>query len=76
MNLSKDIQIGKLLAAGKLISQQSGFQKALILKTIAQALESSKDDLIALLVQEAKKPMKYARIEVKRCIDTFSIRDR
>ncbi|MBT4774984.1 MAG: aldehyde dehydrogenase family protein [Crocinitomicaceae bacterium] len=73
MNLSKDIQIGKLLEAGKLISQQSGFQKALILKTIAQALESSKDDLIALLVQEAKKPVKYARIEVKRCIDTFNI---
>ena len=42
-----------------------------ILKTVAQKLEASKEELGLLLAQECGKPLKYAIAEIERAVETF-----
>jgi len=44
-----------------------------ILMQIAMAMESSRDEFAALLSRESAKPMRYARGEIDRAIQTFTV---
>ncbi len=53
----------------KLTSQQ----RAAILREIAEAIHDRRDEFARTICQEAAKPIKTARVEVERAINTFEI---
>ncbi len=53
--------------------QLSGHEKSIILKTIAEKIQNRNSELSELISLESGKPIKYAKAEVQRAIQTFLI---
>lgn len=49
------------------------FKRAEILLSVAEQLKANSDEFAKTIVEECGKPLFYAKGEVKRCIDTFTI---
>lgn len=47
-------------------------QRAAILDRAAAAIRDRRDELAAILCEEAGKPISQARVEAERCVDTFT----
>src|SRR5579862_86839 len=53
--------------------RMSSYERAKILREIAQAITARREEFARTICQEAAKPIKTARIEVDRAINTFRI---
>ncbi len=60
------------VSASPLMAALDPADRATILDTVAGQLLRRKEEIAAILVEEAGKPLSLARIEVERCADTFS----
>lgn len=63
--------IGSAFQARDAMRRLPGFRRAEILETVAERIEERSDDLVDVLVREAGKPLRFARGEVERALDTF-----
>ena len=68
-----DQAIQKALAVENELQDLSSHQKYSILMQIANALEADKEAFARLLCLESAKPMKYARGEIARAVQTFIV---
>lgn len=48
-------------------------QRAATLNAVSRALAENRSELAALITREVGKPLKYARVEVDRAVDTFRL---
>lgn len=53
------------------MASMPAFRRASILTKTAQMIEDGAKDLAVVMAKESGKPMKYARGEVARCVETF-----
>ncbi len=65
--------IERAKSAFAVYKKSSRYQRARILAGIAQGLEQRKNDFVRSMVQEAKKPVTLAELEVSRAIQTFTV---
>ena len=63
--------LGALSGARKAMAGLSRFRRSRILEDVARLLESHRESLAALMVQEVGKPLSAARFEVERAAATF-----
>ncbi len=63
--------VASAAAAGPVLAAQEPARRAAILEAVAEGVVRHRDELAAILVEEAGKPVMLARAEVDRCRDTF-----
>lgn len=68
-----EVAIESAVQAFSATRRTSSHQRASILREIAQALTNRREEFAKTICQEAAKPIKTARVEVDRAIDTFRI---
>ncbi|MEM9955540.1 MAG: aldehyde dehydrogenase family protein [Chloroflexota bacterium] len=64
--------IGRAYELRTMFAQMPAYEKANILTRSAELIQERAEDLATSIVQESGKPIRYARGEVKRCIETFT----
>ncbi|MEO1289390.1 MAG: aldehyde dehydrogenase family protein [Chloroflexota bacterium] len=64
--------IGRAYAMRTMFAQMPAYEKANILTRSAELIQERAEGLATSIVQESGKPIRYARGEVKRCIETFT----
>ncbi len=60
-------------SAFSVTSNYSGFERAEILRSVAQQLRERKEECASLITAEAGKPILFSRIEVDRAVSTFEL---
>jgi len=68
-----EVAIESAVQAFAVTRRMSSHQRASILREIAKGIIDRRDEFARTICQEAAKPIKTARIEVERAIDTFQI---
>jgi acyl-CoA reductase-like NAD-dependent aldehyde dehydrogenase len=68
-----EVAIESAVQAFAITRRMSSHQRASILREIAKGIIDRRDEFARTICQEAAKPIKTARIEVDRAIDTFQI---
>lgn len=63
--------IARAVAAAPVLAEMPAHRRGAILNKAAQLIDSQADDLARLMAQESGKPMKYAKGEVSRAVETF-----
>ncbi|MCU0496306.1 MAG: aldehyde dehydrogenase family protein [Anaerolineae bacterium] len=63
--------IGRAVNAGPKMAQMPAFRRARILNTAAELIEADAKNLTELMAKESGKPLKFARGEVSRAVETF-----
>lgn len=64
--------ISRAVTLAPKLAQMPAFRRARILNTAAELIEVDAKNLTELMAQESGKPIKYARGEVSRAVETFS----
>ncbi len=64
--------IGKAESVRETLAHMPAHQRGAILNKTAQIIENQGEELAKLMAQESGKPMRYARGEVNRAVETFS----
>lgn len=64
--------IGRAVDAAPVMAGLPAHRRGAVLNRAAQIIEDSARDLAALMAKESGKPMKYARGEVSRAVETFT----
>jgi acyl-CoA reductase-like NAD-dependent aldehyde dehydrogenase len=59
-------------AAAKPMAEMPAYERGAILNRAARLIEDNVADLAWLMAQESGKPMKYARVEAARSVETFT----
>jgi acyl-CoA reductase-like NAD-dependent aldehyde dehydrogenase len=68
-----DLAIGSAAEAFRKTRLLSSYERAEALWFIAQQIEAHKDQFTRLIIAETGKPITFSRVEVERCIFTFSV---
>jgi acyl-CoA reductase-like NAD-dependent aldehyde dehydrogenase len=68
-----DLAIGSAVEAFRKTRLLSSYDRAEVLWFIAQQIEAHKDQFVRMIIAETGKPVTFARVEVERCIFTFSV---
>ncbi len=64
--------IGRAYAARETMARLPAYQRAHILNRISQLIDAQREELARLMVQESGKPIRYARGEAARAVETFT----
>jgi len=68
-----EVAIDSAVRAFALTRKLSSYQRAAILRKITDGIGARREEFARIICQEAGKPIKTARIEVERAINTFQI---
>lgn len=68
-----DLAIGAAASAFEATRKLSAFRRRMLLREIADGIRARSEELAALVVAEAGKPIQYARAEVARAVTTFTL---
>jgi len=71
--MDKSTLIEKLIGSKQQLAKQTSYQRSSILTKIAADIRLNKQSLAETIMEEAKKPIKYALVEVDRTAATFEI---
>jgi len=63
--------ISRAATAAKTMAEMPAYERGAILNRASRAIEDNAAELARLMAQESGKPMKYARGEVARAVETF-----
>jgi acyl-CoA reductase-like NAD-dependent aldehyde dehydrogenase len=64
--------IGRAVAVAPEMAALPAYERGAILNRAAQLIEAQPDDLARLMAQESGKPLRYARGEAARAVETFA----
>lgn len=65
--------ISAALIGSERMKKMSSFERAKMLKAIAEKINERKEEFATIITKEAGKPISLSRLEVERAISTFSI---
>lgn len=68
-----DAAVGAASVAAEAMAELPAYRRAEILARVAAALRARRDEVARLIAAEAGKALKYARVEVDRAINTFTV---
>lgn len=68
-----ELAISSLKIGSKIMKKMSSFERARVLKNVAQRIQEKKEEFADLITKEAGKPISLSRLEVERAISTFNI---
>lgn len=64
--------IGRAAEAAGPMASMPAYERGAVLNRAARLIEENADDLAKLMAQESGKPLKYARVEAGRSVETFT----